>query len=387
MTEPSPEQSTRHTLVVDLLFGFAVFAVVAIAVGADVSGRGNQPLGYGLAVVLGALMLVRRRRPLFVLAATCVLVVANYVIDLPTIGLAVPLAGALYSAAEAGHTRWAVGGATALLSLSTLIRLGEGQDPAYLLGYELASTVAIMGAAIALGDGTRQRREGARQRRRIAVLDAQAREAEAAERTARERTRIARDLHDAVGHHLSVVSLHSAVASEALEEGVEDPSVARAELDHVSRAAREGLRDLRATVRALRDPGGEVEPVAGLAHLEALASSVRDAGVRVEVSGSPGEGLPGLVDAVAYRVVQEALTNTLRHAGARHARVLMARDGDGLTVTITDDGGSGRTPVREGSGLTGMRERVRMAEGTLEVGPDPAGGFRVRARLPIGGGV
>ena len=383
-----PEQSTRQGLVVDVLFGFAVFAVVAIAVGADVGGEGNQALGYVMALVLGALMLLRRRAPVMVLLATCVLVIGNYVIELPTIGLAIPVAGALYSAAEAGRTEWAAGSSIALLMVSTLARLGQGQDVAYLLGYELASTVAVMGAAIALGDGARQRREGVRQRERIAVLDAQARDAEAAELLARERTRIARDLHDAVGHHLSVVSLHAAVATEALEEGEEaDLSTARDELAHVTQASREGLRDLRSTVRALREPGAEVEPIAGLAHLEGLVESVRDAGLTVRVSGSAGEGLTALVDATAYRVIQEALTNTLRHARARRAEVLLERDGDELVVTVTDDGRTMEVPVREGSGLTGMRERVRMAEGTMAFEAVPTGGFRVGVRLPVGGGV
>lgn len=382
-----PQQSPHQGLVVDVLFGFVVFAVVAIAVGADVGGEGNQALGYVMALLLGALMLLRRQAPVTVLLATCVLVIGNYVMELPTIGLAIPVAGALYSAAEAGRTEWAAGSSIVLLGVSTLARLGQGQDVAYLLGYELASTVAVMGAAIALGDGARQRREGVRQRERIAVLDAQARDAEAAELLARERTRIARDLHDAVGHHLSVVSLHAAVATEALEEDEADLPTVRDELAHVTQASREGLRDLRSTVRALREPGAEVEPIAGLAHLESLVESVRDAGLTVRVSGSAGEGLTALVDATAYRVIQEALTNTLRHARARRATVLLERDGDELVVTVTDDGTTMEAPVREGSGLTGMRERVRMAEGAVAFEAVPGGGFRVGVRLPVGGGV
>ena len=379
------QHPTRQALIVDALFGFAVFAVVAIAVGADVEDQGNQVLGYGMALLLGGLMLLRRYRPVLVLVATSVLVIVHHAVDLPTIGLAVPLAGALYSAAEAGRARWALGSAVVLIAVSTLARLSQGQDPVYLLGFELASTVAVMGAAIALGDGTRQRREGVRQRERIAILATQARDAEAAERVARERTRIARDLHDAVGHHLSVVSLHAAVATEVLEEDGPDLTVVRTELAHVTRASREGLRDLRATVRALREPGAGVEQVAGLIHLEALVDSVRAAGLVVEVTGVVGEELTGLVDATAYRVVQEALTNTLRHAYARRAEVSLGRSREEVVVTVTDDGRIGDAPLPEGSGLTGMRERVRMVGGTLDAGPLPGGGFQVRARLPLGG--
>lgn len=403
-------RSERQAVIVDALLGFSVFAVVAIAIGAGIGGGDLPPVvAYGFATVLGLLMLVRRRWPLVVLLTTAVLLIAYYVADLPVIGLAVPAAAALYSAAALGRVRWAVGTAAALVGVSTVARALEGQDLAFLLGYELVSTVAIMGAAIALGDGARQRREGERQRERIAVLDAHAREAEAAERLARERARIARDLHDAVGHHLSVVSLHTSVAAEALEGDAEigegggnavDLPAARAELDHVTQAAREGLRDLRSTVRALRSPAGgpeggpgaEVELVAGLAHLAELVASVRAAGLAVEVTGEGGPGLPGLVDATAYRVVQEALTNTLRHARARKAEVVIERTEATLGVTVTDDGTAGvsGSPVPgehgEGSGLVGMRERVRMVEGTLEAGGGPGGGFRVSVRIPLGGG-
>ena len=391
----SPDPSARQAVIIDALLGFAVFAVVAIAIGAGIGGGDLPPtVAYGFAAALGLLMLARRRWPMTVLLATSLLIIAYYVVDLPVIGLAIPMAAALYSAASFGRTSWTVGTAVALVLVSTTGRALEGQDLAFLLGYELASTAAIMGAAIAFGDGARQRREGARQRERIAVLDAQARAAESAELLARERARIARDLHDAVGHHLSVVSLHTSVAEEALEEDVLDLPAARAELDHVARAAREGLRDLRSTVRALRaredETGAGVEQVAGLAHLADLVDSVRAAGLVVEVagnaSGEDGPGLPGLVDATAYRVVQEALTNTLRHARARGAVVLIERTEGTLEVTVTDDGAAVTAEEHsKGTGLAGMRERVRMVQGTLEAGAVPGGGFRVHARIPLGG--
>ncbi|MCY9786635.1 histidine kinase [Nocardiopsis sp. EMB25] len=351
-------QSGRQDVIVDALLGFAVFAVVAIAAGADVTGTGNlTPLAYALAAVLGGLMLVRRRWPVLVVLATSALIVANYVLDLPTIGLAVPAAAALYSAAEAGRTTWSVGAAAGLLLVSTLARLGQGTDPAYLLGYELASTVAIMGAAIALGHVQWQRLRAERQRARIAALDAQARAAEAAEVVALERTRIARDLHDAVGHHLSVVSLHAAVAAEALDDAPADVDEARAELGHVRQASRAALSEMRATVRALRDSDPDGGRVASLARMDELVASVGEAGVEVRVEGAPAAGeVPGMVDATAFRVVQEALTNTLRHAGASRVRVAFTREGEELDVVVADDGG-GR----------------------------PDGGFRVRARLPLGG--
>ncbi|WP_159943381.1 MULTISPECIES: sensor histidine kinase [unclassified Nocardiopsis] len=380
--------SDRQEAIVDALLGFAVFAVVAIAVASDVSGTGNLPLGYGLAALLGALMLLRRRWPVAVLAATSVLVIANYVLDLPVIGLAVPMAAALYSTAEAGRALWAAATGAALVAVSTAVRLGEGQDPAYLLGYELASTVAVMGAAVALGHARWQNRVAGHQRARMELLDRRAREHEAAERLSLERARVARDLHDAVGHHLSVVSLHASVAAEALAEDPADTAAARDELEHVTRSSRAGLRELRATVRALREADPGDGRIASLAHLDELADTVRAAGVDVTVTGAPRPGeLPGVVDATAYRIVQEALTNTLRHARARTARVDFTREGGVLGVTVADDGGGEAVPdgTAVGSGLAGMRERVRLVGGSLEAGPGLGGGFGVRARLPLGG--
>ena len=182
-------------------------------------------LGLVIAVLVGVLMLWRRHRPVTVLVATAVLVVVNYVLELPIIGLAVPLAPALYLAVEEDRARWAVGTSVTLVVLSTTVRLVRGQDPGFVLGYELASTVAIMGAAIALGHIRVQRRED-----------------EAVER-------IARDLHDAVGHQLTVVSLHSAVASEELRGEEPDLETVQVELGYAE-YSRAGLRDLRATVRA-----------------------------------------------------------------------------------------------------------------------------------------
>jgi signal transduction histidine kinase len=164
------DPSRRQAVIVDALLGFAVFAVVAIAIGAGIGGGDRSPaVAYGFAVVFGLLMLVRRTWPMAVLLVTSLLLIAYYVVDLPVIGLAIPVAAALYSAASYGRTPWVVAAAAALVVVSTVARVLEGQDIAFLLGYELASTAAVMGAAIALGDGARQRREASLQRARIAA--------------------------------------------------------------------------------------------------------------------------------------------------------------------------------------------------------------------------
>lgn len=180
--------------------------------------------------------------------------------------------------------------------------------------------------------------------------------------------------------------LHSSVAVEALESDRPDLGTARFELGHVTDYARAGLRELRSTVHALRGADTDVTGTASLAYLDDLVAEVRAAGLAVEVTGRPEHGdLPVMVDATAHRIVQEALTNTLKHARARTATVEFTRDEDGLAVTVADNGATPAGLARPGSGLAGMRERVRLVGGKLEHGPRDEGGYLVRARPAFGG--
>ncbi|MGW0483392.1 sensor histidine kinase [Nonomuraea sp. NPDC003214] len=404
----------RRQQAADLGLAMVVLVVVGTAISANVGSAGAEPpvAAYGFGLLLSGLMFVRRRWPVATLVVTAAALLVYYLLSYPPVGLAVPVAAALYSAAEQGKLRWAVGTAVALLVISTTARTAHGDDPAYLYGFELATSVGLMAAVIALGDTVRSRR-GWR-----AELDKQARaaraerEREAARRVGEERLRIARDLHDLLGHTISVISLHTDVAREALRD---DPDAAERSLAVVRDACGDVVAELRASLRALREPPladegrltpmrglgdqGRLAPVPGLDRLDELARPAREAGLEVGVSvrGTPVP-LPAVADATAYRVVQEALVNVLKHAEAHRVEIELAYGEEALVVRVADDG-KGGPAEREGEGeggpgegerldggwgIMGMRERVGLLGGTLRVGSRPSEGFEVEARVPYG---
>ncbi len=234
------------------------------------------------------------------------------------------------------------------------------------------------------------------QRERAAWLAAR-QDDEARRAAADERVRIARDLHDIVAHHISVIVVQAEAAQEVLAT---DPVRAEGAMATVADTARTALGELRRALGVLRSDTGRA-PQPELAAVDDLVASVRQAGLVVDVR-TTGEARPvdGVVGVTAYRVVQEALTNVLRHAHAQHARVDLAFGDGALVVTVADDGragragagpgtgsGSGALPSgrgqSQGQGLVGMRERVAAVGGDLDAGPAPGGGFTVRARLPL----
>ncbi|MCE0768312.1 histidine kinase [Pseudonocardia kujensis] len=374
---------------VDALLGVAVFCLVAVAVVGDAGPGGRSVAGYviafAFAVGFGALLLAARTWPVPVLLVTAVGIVVYYVLDLPPIGLAAPIAAALYVAAERGRALWALGVAGSLLASSVSVRLAEGDDAAIVLGLDLGSEVALMLAVIALGDAVRSRRALRAELARQAEVAEEERRREAARQVDAERVRIARELHDTLGHTMSVVTLQAAVGEEALTDG--KPAEARAALDAIGAAGAGAMTELRATLGTLRRDTGAPEPAAGLDRLPALVDGVRSSGLPVElrISGDPS-AVPAVVGTTAYRVVQEALTNVLRHAGAECATVTVDTSGGWLLVEVVDDGRGtpgGRVAVEPGHGLHGMRERVALLGGDVQVGGAGGGGFRVRARLPV----
>jgi signal transduction histidine kinase len=383
---PSP------AVMADIGLGLLVTGVVAAAITADLpdigyEGTGPDAVSYLFAVGFGALMLVRRRWPVGVLVASTVLLAGYYILRGAPIGLAVPLAAALYTAAEQGRTRWAIGIAAFAVVSSTAYRLAEGDDPAYLLGYETAATVTLMAAVIALGEAVRSRRGWQGETRRRLRLAAAEREREAARRVEEERARIGRELHDVLAHTVSVISIQADVAAEALRD---DPDAAETAIGAIRSASRDAMGELRATLGLLREGATEPRaPVPGLAQLDRVVGAAAESGlaVRVTVEGEPVQ-LPAVVDAAAHRIVQESITNVLRHAGATRAEVRLGYAPGALTVTVTDDGqgGSAKPSVNgAGWGIKGMRERATVLGGRLEAGGRPDGGFAVTATLPIGG--
>jgi signal transduction histidine kinase len=217
-------------------------------------------------------------------------------------------------------------------------------------------------------------------RRRRLVLD---RELAAREAVTSERTRIARELHDVVAHSMSVMIVQAGAARTVVER---DPAAAQEAIAHVEETGRAGLAEMRRLIGVLTDAGeaASTAPMPGLGELEPLLDTVRAAGLPVEVvrSGTP-HALPVGADLAAYRVIQESLTNALKHAGPAHARVSMDFADDRVTIEVVDDGRGPSAEPGVGHGLIGMRERVGVFGGTLTTGERPGGGFVVRAEIPV----
>jgi signal transduction histidine kinase len=205
----------------------------------------------------------------------------------------------------------------------------------------------------------------------------------AADAVAEERTRIAREMHDVVAHAIGVMVVQAGAARTVIDR---DPVAAKEAIGRVEETGRMGLAEMRRLIGVLTDDGSGAarSPQPGLGGLDALVATVRTAGLPVEVvrSGEP-RPLPVGADLTAYRIVQEALTNVLKHAGAAHARVSLQYDEAGVGIEVADDGRGPAPTTDPGHGLVGMRERVALFGGTLETAPRPGGGFVVRARLPI----
>ncbi|WP_333736120.1 sensor histidine kinase [Streptomyces sp. IBSBF 2806] len=296
---------------------------------------------------------------------------------------------ALYTLALLGsrRTAWAVGllAAVALTGVHAGTHGGSPVSGAGLLRFDVAI------AATALGRAVRNRRDHLAKARERAERAESMQEEEARRRVAVERVRIARDLHDVVAHHITLVNAQAGVAHHLLRT---DPDQAFQALAHIKDNSRAALDELRATVGLLRQPDdapGARAPIPRLADLDRLADGFRASGLSVEVTrtGAPAPQASA-TELTAYRIVQEALTNTHKHASATRAAVLLDYGPHSLRVTVTDDGRS--DPVKgtstgagtgTGHGLIGMRERANAIGGTVTAGPRPEGGFQVVAALPL----
>jgi signal transduction histidine kinase len=235
-----------------------------------------------------------------------------------------------------------------------------------------------MAASCMVGLLSRERRDHA------VALRAQ----EVAEAVTAERLRIARELHDMIAHSIGIIAIQAGVGSRVIQT---QPTEAREALRAIEATSRETLSGLRRTLVALRQADPEsaasaqaLAPSPGLADIERLTAATADAGVRVDVRLSGEQRpLPADIDLSAYRIVQEALTNVVRHAGAGHCRVAIDYGDEELSVEVVDDGRGAKNGLAHGFGLVGMRERVGLLHGQLIAGPRPEGGFRVAATLPL----
>ncbi|MED7825846.1 sensor histidine kinase [Streptomyces chiangmaiensis] len=384
-----------HPLALDAALAFGV--LVCMVVGSFVDPHGDDSPTWGartpaapsltLMVLCAAALVFRRRRPKTVLTVTAALSLVELVTADPRAPVAMSAVVALYTVAATTDrpTTWRVG----LLTMSVLTGAAMlvGTVPWY--AQENLGLFAWTGMAAAAGDAVRSRRAFVDAIRERAERAERTREEEARRRVAEERLRIARDLHDVVAHHIALVNVQAGVAAHVMDKR---PDQAKEALAHVREASRSALNELRATVGLLRqsgDPEAPTEPAPGLARLDELADTFRNAGLPVEVARADhGTALPAAVDLAAYRVIQEALTNVQKHAGHEaKAEVSVVRVGPQVEITVLDDGtGEVAGPEDDGHGghgLLGMRERVTALGGTLTTGPRYGGGFRVHAILPV----
>ena len=337
---------------------------------------------YALVVAHSLPIALRRRFPLPVLAWALATGLAFASLGLNLVPLGLSILVYVYSVASLCPRRVSLAGLAATEAMIILVFLARPEalgDRSSLLGDCLA-----VAAAWWLGDGTRRRQEAAVAASQRAAELERAREELARTAVVEERLRIARELHDVVAHSMSIIAVQSGVGAHVLDS---QPEEARKALAAVEATSRQALTEMRRLLGVLREvePSGSLAPSPGLAEVDGLAADVARAGARVEVriEGTRPE-LPLGLDLSAYRIVQEALTNVVRHAGPATARVCIRYATDAVDIEVVDDGRGGRTPDRgDGHGIVGMRERAAVYGGSLDAGPLPGGGFRVAAHLPI----
>jgi signal transduction histidine kinase len=376
---------------IDIGLALTVAAAMVLTIGIaeePEAGRSPDVLAYLLGLGVAALLLLRRRWPLGVLIASIGVLSIYFGLDYDAFSAAVPLAAAAYSAAVAGKGLPAAGFLAAFVVIGgSVARLDEGDSLAEVLREGLITDAALLAAVLLLGEAVRNRRAWAEEvRARLRRAD-EDREREAERRVQQERLRIAREMHDVLAHTIAVINVQAGVAGDVIDEA---PDKARASLGDIRRQSRDAISELRAAVGVLRegDTAAPRAPAPGLAELDGLVDWAAAAGVRVEVvvAGS-ARPLPGTVDLAAYRIVQESLTNVVRHAHASAATVSVRYDPGAVELEVQDNGSgatNGSADGAGGHGLVGMRERAAALGGSFQAGAAPGGGFLVQATLPTG---
>jgi signal transduction histidine kinase len=378
-------------MIVDAGLGIAAAGLTAVAawgppglIGTPIAGptwlRALLPL------LMGAPLVLRRRAPLLMWTAIWAGIALESLLTLdPPQGLEFTfvLFAAAYSLGAHASLRGAVAGlvitAPVIAEISDKGGLGlafSQHRGAAAVALSLLQLVAFLLAGVLV----RARRQATSLAARSAALQRQAEQA-----TAAERARIARELHDIVAHHLSVIVLQAAGTRASGKP-------AGAALEKIEHSGRQALAETRRLLGVLRDPDEEtgLAPQPGIGDLDALAASVQATGLPVNlvISGHHA-AVPAAVDVSVYRIVREALTNVLKHAGPARADVTISCAQEAVTIEVTDNGtgAPGYQALAGGHGLAGMRERAAVFGGELAAGPRPGGGFAVRARLPLGDGL
>jgi signal transduction histidine kinase len=400
---PGPTQ--RTVVLADGMLAVGVMVIVLFgsirAANSGFQNRGVHPLdpfAFVLMVAAAGSLVLRRVRPVWVLGATVGLCAVYLALRYPYGPMLFTMVIAMYTVATVLPPRRA-----AIACAAGLVPVAIGEISSFAVGHWSGQSLALQIAWVGwllipwlLGVVMKYGRETVRH----------SHEEDLRRRAYEERLRTAREVHDVVGHSLAVINLQSGVALHVLERR---PDQARVALDAIRKASKDALDELRTTLAVFRRSDGWADederarrPASGLAQLDALVAGMADSGLSVElrVTGDRVE-LPAATDLAAYRIVQESLTNVLRHAGRAKACVRVEYTPDAVLIEVTDDGRGGE-PVPHhsghdataghgpggpggGLGIVGMRERAAAVGGSLAAGPGPTGGFRVHARLPRGG--
>jgi len=377
--------------------GMTVVVLVAVELSVITgNGPGAAKLdakAYLLGAVLVLPVLLRNRYPRFELLACSVLLLLYYTFDRRDISPAPLLSVPLYDAAVAGFLVAAIVIPAVYMAIGlVVVEISSHYGLITLINNFLPSFV-VLALAIMLGDAVRSRRALAAETAERLRVAHEEREAETARRVAEERLRIARDLHDTVAHSMATITVQAGSALHVL--GDRDDKI-RGALTAIRETSKHALREMRATLGQLREgppDDGVPVPRGGLDRLPALRDAVIAAGapVTITVEGEQ-RPLPPAVDEVAYRILQESLTNVLRHAGpTARATVRLCYEPTALGISVIDDGPGAAAGTAEGDGLgthhglTGMAERAAAVGGEVTAGPRGDGGFEVSARLPLAG--
>ncbi|WP_405924450.1 sensor histidine kinase [Streptomyces sp. NBC_00035] len=388
----------RHPTWVDSFWAVVLLGITGVSLSSVTGGQeshGSAAVALPIAVVLCLVVALRRRMPEKMLLLAALMGVVQLIVDVEVIPADFAMMVIIYTVAADG-ARWAsrlglIGG----LCAGTLSQIRWPQTETSALGVVLIAVFQTVPFALAwvLGDSIRTRRAYLAQLEERAARLEKEREAQSKVAVAAERARIARELHDVVAHNVSVMVVQADGAAYVMDTA---PEQARKALETISGTGRQALAEMRRLLGVLRtgehQESGEYVPQPDVEQLADLIEQCRTSGLPVDfkVEGTP-RPLPSGVELTAYRIVQEALTNTRKHGGPNTgASVRLVYFDDGLGLLVEDDGKGAPHELYEeggadgqGHGLIGMRERVGMVGGTLDAGPRPGGGFRISALLPL----
>ena len=369
-------------LALGLLVLSACSAAVIEIVDPVPGARPACPCGYSLYLLSFLPILWRTAFPCVVAAVTVTAATLYYPLSFPDGVVMLAAAVMLYTVVRWGYRifGWILGpGMFVVLVVHGILTGGT-------LRADSAATLAWIIVLLCAAEVVRWRQEYLKADREREVEVARTREEELLRRASDERLRLARDVHDTVAHNISLINVQAGSALYLMES---QPERAAEALATIKQTSKDTLTELRAMLGVLRavDESAPRSPVPGLDRVPDLVEGARGAGLEVllEVTGEERRLAVG-VEGVAYRAVQEALTNVVRHSGADSARVRLDYGPSALLVTVVDDGRATVGPPAEGNGITGMRERAALVGGSVDAGPVEGGGFRVRVRLPVDGG-